>query len=99
MTSPCAPLDFRLSIAPSTLSPSAAPILTSSKSYFFAASSANFHSNWNHGSSGCLTTNPSFNLLELPPLDPDVPLCELSLLHPTNNPASNARHEIAANLK
>src|SRR5689334_6406824 len=59
MTKPCAPCAARLSIAESTFSPSAAPIFTRSKCRSCAACSANCHSSWNQGSSGCLTRKPS----------------------------------------
>jgi hypothetical protein len=58
ITKPCAFWAARLSMALITFSPDGAPIFTSVKPFSFAAISANFHSSWNHGSSGCFTRKP-----------------------------------------
>src|SRR5579863_1623808 len=60
MMKPCAFCAARLSIALMTFSPDGAPIFTSVKPFSLAAISANFHSSWNQGSSGCFTRKPIF---------------------------------------
>ena len=59
MTKPFAPLAARLSMAFRVFSPSGTAILMTSKPKSFPALSANFHSVWNHGSSGCFTRKPN----------------------------------------